>query len=302
MKPHWTPRRHLQVLTVLEGDVFPKIGALPIRQVSARMIGSIMEAVEKRGAAVTAINIRQWCSAIFAYAVRKQAADGDPTGVNLKGRGKRPAVQHKTPLTQAQIPAILKKIEGGSAQPNTKIALQLLMLIFVRPGELRQAEWVEFDLDQGEWVIPPKKMKKREEHVIPLSTQAVRLLRLLHELTGPRGWLFPNTQTPDTCMSPATLNKALVKIGCKGKFSPHGFRATASTLLHGMGFDPKLIEFQLAHKERNRTAASYNQYAYIAERREMLQKWADLIDAWVRGDKVVPGRFRQGSVIVRPSD
>jgi integrase len=280
MKPHWSAGHHDQVKTVLEGDVFPSVGALPVRQVSARMIGGIMESVEARGAAVTAINIRQWASAIFALAVRKQAVDGDPTGV-LKGHVKRPVVKHKTPLTQTQIPEMVQRLGNAGAYPVTKIALRLLLLLFVRPGEMRRAEWSEFDLGRAEWTIPAAKMKKREVHVVPLPAQAVALLRELHKFTGGQRWLFPNHRRPHQCMSDTTLNQALRRIGYENKFSAHGFRATASTMLHEMGHDERLIDEQLAHKERNRTKASYNQYRWIKERRAMVQQWADMIDQWM---------------------
>lgn len=281
MKPHWSAGHYAQVENALASEVFPSIGALPIRQVTASMVASIMESIDKRGAPVTAINVRQWVSATFAHAIRKQAVDGDPTGV-LKGHVKRPAIQHKTPLTQDQIPELAKRLDNSAgAQPTTKAALRLLLLLFVRPGEIRQGEWSEFDLDKAEWRIPAAKMKKRELHVVPLPAQAVALLRELRKITGRQRWLFPHKGKPGLCMATTTLNAALRRLGYEGKFSAHGFRATASTMLHGMGFDHRLIEFQLAHKERDKTAASYNQYAYIKERRAMMQQWADMIDQWM---------------------
>ena len=293
MKPHWSAGYYHQVETALEGDVFPEVGALPIRQVSARMIGSVMEAVAKRGAPVIAISIRQWCSSIFAHAVRKQAADGDPTTV-LRGHVKRKAVKHKTPLTEAQIPEMVQRVQQSAAFPETKMGLQLLLRLFVRPGELRRGEWTEFDFERSEWVIPAEKMKKREAFVVPLSYQAVTELQELQKRTGNGRWLLPNTKTPGKCMSPGTFNKALRTIGYAGKFSSHGFRATASTILHGMGFSPDVIDFQLAHKERDETKASYNQYQWIKERRQLMQQWSDSIDVWVSegAGKVAPIKKR----------
>ena len=302
MKPHWSAGHSNQAERTLKADVFPTVGSLPIRDVTARMIGNIMEAVangtakrdgRKKGAPTIAINIRQWCSAIFAHAVTRDAADGDPTTV-LKGRVKRKLVKHKTPLSPVQISEMVKKVETAGAYPETKIALKLLLLLFVRPAEIRQGEWREFDLDEAEWVIPAAKMKKRDRHVVPLPSQAVARLRELKQLTGGQRWLFPNHRKPKQCMAHTTLNHALQRIGYKNQFTAHGFRATASTLLHGMGFDPKLIEFQLAHAERNRTAASYNQYQWIKERRQMMQQWSDSIDVWIAEgtDKVAPIKKR----------
>lgn len=303
MKPHWSAGYYHQVETALEGDVFPEVGALPIRQVSARMIGSIMETVAKRGAPVIAINIRQWVSAVFAHAVRKDAADGDPTAI-LRGRVKRKPVKHKTPLTEAQIPEMVQRVKQSASFPQTKIALKLLLRLFVRPTELRKGEWTEFDLDKAEWVVPAARMKKRDHLVVPLPWQAVDDLRELQGLTGKGRWLFPklgegkkkpgSAKLPNPCMSPGTLNKALGTIGYRGKFSPHAYRATASTILHGMGFDHDIIEFQLAHQERDETSASYNQYQWIKERRALMQQWSDAIDSWIAegADKVSPIKRR----------
>jgi integrase len=157
-----------------------------------------------------------------------------------------------------------------------------MLLTFVRTVELRAAEWVEFDLDHTEWRIPAERMKMREPHIVPLSDQAVELLRELHTLTGGQRWLFPNYRQPKTCMTATTLNRALERMGFNGRnsigFSAHGFRATASTILNETGFRSDVIERQLAHQERNKVRASYNQAEYLEERRAMMQQWADMVD------------------------
>ena len=156
--------------------------------------------------------------------------------------------------------------------------MRLLMLTFVRTVELRGAEWAEFDLDGAEWRIPAERMKMREPHTVPLSSQAVELLRELHTLTGGQKLLFPNYRRPKTCMTATTLNRAIERMGYGGKFSGHGFRATASTMLNELGYRSDLIERQLAHAERSKVRASYNQAEYMPERIAMMQAWADLID------------------------
>lgn len=164
---------------------------------------------------------------------------------------------------------------------TTVIALKLMLLTFVRTVELRKAEWNEFDLDGAEWRIPAGRMKMREEHIVPLSTLAIVLLRELQTYTGGRGWLFPNYRNPQDCMTATTLNRALERMGFNGKdsigFSAHGFRATASTILNEMGYRPDVIERQLAHTERNKVRASYNRAEYLDERRKMMQAWADFV-------------------------
>ena len=216
-------------------------------------------------------------SAIFRYAVATLRADVDPAAA-LKGAIHRPKVQHSKPLTRKQIPDFLKALENFGGYRTTAIAMRLLMLTFVRTVELRGAEWVEFDLDGAEWRIPAERMKMREPHTVPLSSQAVELLNELHALTGGQRLLFPNYRRPKTCMTATTLNRAIERMGFGGKFSGHGFRATASTMLNELGYRSDLIERQLAHAERSKVRASYNQAEYMPERIAMMQAWADLID------------------------
>jgi integrase len=235
------------------------------------------------------MNIRQWCSAVYCYAVTTLRADADPTLV-LKDAIERPATKHKTPLTKEQIPVFMHRVDHSELFPMTRIALKLLLYMFKRPVEVRNAEWQELDLDAAEWQIPAKRMKKRKAHVEPLSTQTVALLRELKAMTGSQDLLFPNHRRSGTAMAETTLSRALVSIGYENEFTPHGFRATASTLLHQLGFDASLIELSLAHKRSNTTAASYNQYQYIAERRKLMQSWSDYIDALCAGANVTPIR------------
>jgi integrase len=287
----WTPRHGETIKRALESEVFPDIGALPIRsdvEVFAAAILAIMKRVANY-APVKAISLRQWCSAVFCYGVRNLRAGFDPTTV-LRGAVNRPDVKHKTPLTKDQISHLSRQLAESTLTPATRIALQLLMLLFVRPSELRKAEWAEFDLQAGEWRIPAARMKKRELHVVPLSPQAITLLRELHDLTGERKYLFPNVRQPKTYMSETTLNQALRRLGYYLKFSAHGFRATATSLLHEFGYPEHLIELSLAHKERNATKAAYNQYQYFAERRDLLNTWAGMVEQWAAGGKVVPIR------------
>ena len=161
--------------------------------------------------------------------------------------------------------------------------------------ELRAAHWEEFDFDRAEWRIPAGRMKMRELHIVPLSTQALEILQELRTITGASRFLFPNYRRPKSCMTATTLNRALERMGFNGKnsmgFSAHGFRATASTILNELGYRPDVIERQLAHSERNKARASYNHAEYLADRRAMMQAWADLIDEMAVSDsKVIPGR------------
>lgn len=279
--PSWTPYYRRQVESFLGADVFPYIGKLPIRLVTSAHLLEIIRRIEGRGAATVALLVRQWSSAIFRYAVATLRADSDPAAA-LRGAIHRPKVRHHKPLSRDQIGEFTKRLEQYGGYRTTVIALRLMLLTFVRTVELRKSEWVEFDLDGAEWRIPAERMKVREPHVVPLSKQSVALLRELHTYTGGRGYLFPNYRRPNDCMTATTLNRALERMGLNGKgsigFSAHGFRATASTILNELNYRPDVIERQLAHAERDKVRASYNQAEYMDERKAMMQAWADYLD------------------------
>ena len=270
-KPGWTPNYSRQVERFLDANVFPYIGALPVRSVTAAHLLEIVRRAEARGAKTVALLLRQWCSAIFRYAISTLKADNDPTAA-LKGAINRPRVKHSKPLSRSDIPRLIKALDEYGGYRTTVIALRLMLLTFVRTVELRAACWSEIDFDRAEWRIPSERMKMRDPHLVPLSLPAIELLRELHSLTGGCRFLFPNQRRPDNCMSAVTLNRALARMGFNGKgtmgFAAHGFRATASTILHELGHRTEVIERQLAHKDRNKVRASYNQAEYLGERRD----------------------------------
>lgn len=295
-RPAWTNVYLRQVESFLQADVFPHIGKLPLRTVTAAHLLEIIRRVEGRGAETVALLIRQWCSAIFRYAVATLRADSDPAAA-LKGAIHRPKTEHNTPLTRPQVTQFLTTLESFGGYRTTVIALRLMLLTAVRTVELRGARWEELDLDAAEWRIPASRMKMRQPHIVPLSRQAVTLLRELRTYTGGRSFLFPNYRTPNQCMTATTLNRALERMGLNGKdsigFSAHGFRGTFSTLLHELGYRPDVIERQLAHAERNSVRAAYNQAEYLEDRRTMMQAWADLCDSLAHKDgKVIPLRAK----------
>ena len=285
-KGHWSPYYLKQVERGMREDIWPGIGALPIRDVNSAHCLKIVAAVRDRGAATVALNVQQWMGAVFNFAVRNLRAVGDPTDA-IKGAVKRPPVKHHAPLTLKELPAFTKALGAYKGDRQTVIALRLLLLTFVRPSELREATWTEFDLDGALWTIPAERMKMRTVHLVPLSTEAVELLRELHTINGGRDLLFPNRRDLRKPMTPTTFNRALERMGYGGKFSAHGFRATASTALHGMAFPSMIVEKQLAHGDRNRSRASYNHAEYLAERRAMMDTWANVVNAQGDGAKVV---------------
>lgn len=293
-KSTWTPYYLRQVDYSMESNVFPFIGNLPIRNVSAADILEILRRCENRGAESVAMLVRQWASNVFRYAVATLRADSDPAAA-LKGAIHRPKVQHHKPLTRDQIGVFLGLLDAHGGQLTTQIALRLMLLTFVRTVELRCAEWSEIDFEEREWRIPADRMKMRVPHLVPLSKQAMELLRALHKITGNGRFLFPNTRTPGGCMSPTTLNRSLERMGFCGKesgigFSAHGFRSTASTLLNEMNFRADLIEMQLAHQDANAVRRAYNRAEWVEERRHMMQAWADFVDGVASGSNVLPLR------------
>ncbi|MFD1040821.1 tyrosine-type recombinase/integrase [Pseudoxanthomonas kaohsiungensis] len=246
-KEGWSAYYLSQVETVLAQDVYPDVGRLPVRAVQAAHLLAILKRVEKRGAPTIAILIRQWSSAIFRYAVVTLRADHDPAAA-LKGAVTKPKTRHKRALAQSELPGLVEKVEASRSGTQVKTALKLLLLTFVRPKELREAQWVEFDLDGALWEIPDRRMKRGIAHVVPLSRQAVQLLTQLKELTGKRPLLFPNERDPHRPMSPTTLNRCLERMGYAGYFSAHGFRATASTHFNSVGWRKDVVERQLSHQ------------------------------------------------------
>ncbi len=270
-----------QIVRVFSADVYPAIGKLAIRKVTAAHILKIMRSAEARGAMAVAANIRQWCSAVFRYGVATLRLEVDPAAA-LRGAIARPKTKHAKALTADEIKFFIKGLESYGGYRTTVIALELMLLTFVRTVELRQAEWTEFDFENAEWRIPAQRMKMKEQHLVPLSRQSLKLLIELKTYTGGRKHLFPNQRNPQTCMTNTTLNRALERMGFCGRdgigFSAHGFRATASTMLHEAGHSGDVIERQLAHAERSKARAAYNHAQFLPDRRRMMQEWADKID------------------------
>jgi integrase len=270
-----------QIERVFKADVFPVVGKLPIRKVTAAHILKIIRSIEARGAPMVAANARQWCSAVFCYGVATLRLETDPAAA-LKGAITRPKPKHAKALSPDETKLFLKGLQSYGGYRTTVIALNIILLTFVRTIELRQAEWSEFNLEKSEWRIPARRMKMKEQHLVPLSKQVVKLLVELKTFTGGRTHLFPNLRNPQTCMTNTTLNRALERMGLCGKdgigFSAHGFRATASTMLHEAGYPTEVIERQLAHADRNKVRAAYDHAEYLPQRRTMMQEWADKID------------------------
>lgn len=278
-KAKWSAPYHNQAKNCLKKNAFPKIGRLPIRSVTAAHVLAILQTMERRGAETYALQLRQWCSTIFRYAVATQRADADPAAA-LKGIIERPAIKHAKPMSAATIGDLKAKLDRYGGNRTTVIAIRLMLLLFGRTVELRKAPWSEFDLDRAVWTIPPERMKMRRMHLVPLPCQAIDLLRELRYITGAGTWLFPNFRRPYDVMSATTINRALEHMGyAPGLWTGHDFRATASTQLHEMGFETEVVNFQLAHARKSQSDAAYNHAEYLPARTRMMQVWADWLEA-----------------------
>jgi integrase len=287
-EPTWAPSHSSKIIRRLEQDVFPWIGAKPISTIRPTELLSLLRRVEERGAIETTHRVQQNCGQVFRYAVATGRAESDPSR-DLRGALTPWKPEHYPTLTDArEVGRLLRDIEAYEGGFITKCAMTLSPMLFVRPGELRRAEWSEINLDAAEWRIPAAKMKGRVAHIVPLATQAVSILRELQPLTGHSSWVFPGVRTNGEPMSENTVNAALRRLGYdRTMITAHGFRGMASTLLHECGWPSDVIERQLSHAERNAVKAAYNDAEHLPARRKMMQAWADHLDVLRKGGKVV---------------
>jgi integrase len=270
-------------------QVMPWLGARPIGEIEPPELLAALKRIEARGANETAHRTKDKCGQVFRYAIAHGMATRDPSA-DLRGALAPIVRTSRAAITEpAKVGALLRALDGYGGQHVTRCALRLAPLLFVRPGELRAMEWAELDLDAAEWRIPAHRMKMREAHVVPLALQAMVILRELQPLTGRGRYCFPSLRAAAAPMSENTINAALRALGYdKVTMTGHGFRAMASTCLNELGWQPDVIERQLAHAERNKVRAAYNRAAYMAERQRMMQAWADYLEGLRAGTKVVP--------------
>lgn len=289
--PNWTENHAVKILTRMERDIFPWIGNKTLREITALDLLTVLRRIEARGVLETTHRIKQYCGQVFRYGIATGRADRDPSA-DL--RGALPPVKqkhHPTITDTKQIGELLRAIDAYQGSFTALCALKLAPLVFVRPGELRHAEWQEIDLDKQEWRIPAAKMKMREVHIVPLSRQAVAVLQEIQPLTGHDRYVFPSERGKVRPMSENTVTAALRRMGyAKGEMTGHGFRSMASTLLNEQGWHRDAIERQLAHAERDNVRAAYNYAQHLPERRKMMQAWADYLDGLKKGADVVPIR------------
>lgn len=279
-KTTWTQGHAVTIMSRLERDLFPWIGRRPIAEVKAPELLAVLRRIESRGALESAHRIRTICGQVFRYAVSTGRAERDPAA-DLKGALPQPQEKHRAAITEpAKVGELLRAIEDYKGGFVVKCALKIAPLVFVRPGELRHMEWTELDFENAQWNIPAGKMKMKEPHLVPLSNQAIEILKEVKELTGSSRYVFPSGRSFERAMSENAILAALRRMGYeKDEMSGHGFRAMARTILDEvLQVRPDFIEHQLAHAVRDPNGRAYNRTAHLAERRKMMQTWADYLD------------------------
>jgi len=301
MAPNWSTGHAVKVLALLVNDLFPFIGARHLGELTAPELLKQARRVEARGATETAYRALKVAGAVFRHGVQNGYCESDPTR-DLRGAVVLPVAEHRAAVTDPlKLGELLRAIQTYQGTPIVRAALSLAPLVFLRPGELRKAEWSEFDLDGAVWTIPAERMKGRlkakltgPDHVVPLAPQAVAILRELQPLTGAGRYVFPNPLTPDRPLSDNGVLSALRRMGFgKEEVTGHGFRATARTIAaERLGIKPEVIEAQLAHRVPDALGRAYNRTLFLEQRKDLMGKWADYLDRLRDGGQVIalPGR------------
>jgi integrase len=281
-KHTWSDKHAETILARLESNIFKKVGDRPIKEVTTPELLDALRVLEAKGNRDLAHRQLQHCGQIFRYAIATGRAEQDIT-VNLKGALQPVRSKNYAHLKEKQLPVFLRALDKYDTDYNgsllVKLAFKLLILTFVRSGEIRGARWEEIDFDKKQWRIPAERMKMRDPHIVPLPEQTIKLLKEIHEITGDSfsGLMFPSFKNPQSPISENTFLRAIEVMGYKGVTTAHGFRSTASTILNENGYRPDVIERQLAHCERDQVRAAYNHAEYLPERAEMMQWWADYV-------------------------
>ncbi len=290
-KDTWSANHANTVMRRMEQDIFPEIGGMPIKEINAPVLLELLRKVEKRGAHEIARRALQMCGQVFRFAIVTGRGDRDVSS-DLKGALKPVKRGHYAALEAKELPQFLSVLHSNQARlfPQTRAAIDLLMLTFVRTSELIKARWEEFDLVGQTWYIPAERMKMRQPHIVPLSKQSLEILKHLKEQTGGRDYVFPSMRNPRNHMSNNAILVALDRMGYRGQHTGHGFRALAmSTIKERLGYRHEVVDRQLAHAHKNQVDAAYDRAKFLDDRKRMMQEWADYIDklALLSQEKVI---------------
>ena len=296
-KDRWNFVYGRNILHRLELDIFPYIGKMPIANIKPLHLLDALRVIEKRGAGEVARRTMQYCSQVFRYAIITERAERNPAS-DLKGALKPMRHSHFAAIEPDDIPTFIQVLERNDARlyAQTRYAVKLLMLTFVRTSELIESTWDEFNLDNAEWIIPAERMKMRRPHIVPLSKQVLEILREQKKVTGHWAYVFPNLASPKKHMSNNTILGALKRLGYKGRMTGHGFRALAmSTIKEKLGYRHEVVDRQLAHAPANKVDAAYDRAKFLGERRKMMQEWADYLDKIAGTGKIIHVDFGQAA-------
>ncbi|MDJ3783276.1 tyrosine-type recombinase/integrase [Salmonella enterica] len=286
----WSPSYAEEMIETFEKDVFPYIGSRPIAEIKPMELLAVLSVLNDRGATEKLRKVRQRCGEVFRYAVITGRAEYNPAP-DLVSAFAPHKKEHYAFLKTDELPEFFRILNTYTGSLIVKLAMRLLILTGVRPGELRQAEWCEIDFDNRVWEVPKERMKMRRPHCVPLSEQALNILEQLKPMTGHYQYIFPGRIHHSKPMSEMAMNVLIRRIGYAGRVTGHGFRHTMSTILHEQGYNTAWIETQLAHVDKNSIRGTYNHAQYLDGRREMLQWYADYMDALEHGENVVHGKF-----------
>lgn len=286
----WSLSYAQAVIEAFERDVFPHLGSFPLTEIRPLQWLEVFRRIEERGALEALRKVRQRCQEVYRFAIATGRANYNPIA-DVGGALRTPVTSHYPFLPVAELPGLLAAIDACPTQEIVRLGTRLMVLTGVRTAELRGAPWSEFDLEAGLWSVPAERMKMRRPHLVPLSRQALEVLRTLHSLTGRYTLAFPGRNDPAKPMSEAAINQLLKRAGFDGKATGHGFRHTLSTTLHEQGYPSEWVETQLAHVDKNSIRGTYNHAQYLEGRRQMLQWYADHLDSLKPGSNVVAGAF-----------
>lgn len=297
-KGRWSENHTQNVLHRLETDVFPYIGSDPIADLEALHLLDMLRKIEKRGALDIAGRTRQLCGQVFRYGIQTGRCKHDPSR-DLQGALKTRKTEHFAAIETKEIPELLAALERNDARlfARTRRAIKLSLLTFVRPGELRKATWDEIDFQAKRWIIPAERMKMRRDHLVPLSRQAIEILKEQKEETDhlSTNLVFPSQIRPKDPMSDGTVRIALQKLGFKDRMTAHGFRALARTAIREkLDYEPDVIECQLAHKAAGPLGEAYNRAQFLQQRTVMMQEWSDYLDTVAAKGQVITPNFKAG--------
>ncbi len=292
----WSDRHAKNVMHKLETDIFPFIGKRPITEIDVPDLLDVLRKIEKRGALDVAARARQICGQIFRHAIQTGRCKENPA-IHLQGALKTKKTEHFAAIRIEELPEFLQTLDRNEARlfARTRRAIQLSLLTFLRPGEIRKARWDDIDFESKLWTIPGELMKMGRDHIVPLSDQAIEVLKEQQIETGhfKTNWVFPSLIKPKNPISDGTVNVAIKRMGYQGRMTAHGFRALARTAIREkLRYDSEVIERQLAHKPSGTLGAAYDRTEFLEERQEMMQDWADYIDS-ICSNQVIEGHFKK---------